>query len=43
MGTVNPKTTINTHTKKKKHPKHNTKDGPQTTREENKRQGNDLQ
>ena len=37
MGTANPKATIDTHTKKKKQPKHNTKDGHQTTREENKR------
>ena len=37
MGTVNQKTTRDTHTKKKKHPKHNTKDGHKTTREENKR------
>ena len=37
MGTANPKTTIDTHTKKKKQPKHNTKDGHQTTRDENKR------
>ena len=37
MGTANPKTTIDTHTQKKKQPKHDTKDGHQTTREENKR------
>ena len=37
MGTANPKTTIDTHTKKKKQPKHNTKGGHQTAREENKR------
>ena len=37
MGTTNPQTEIDTHTKKKKQPKHNTKDGHQTTREENKR------
>ena len=35
MGNANQK--IDTHTKKKKQPKHNTKDGHQTTREENKR------
>ena len=38
MGTVNPKTTIDTHTQKKKQLKHNTKDDHQTTREENKRE-----
>ena len=37
MGTANPKTTIDTHTKMKKQPKHITKDGHQTTREKNKR------
>ena len=37
MGTANPKTTIDTHMKKKKQPKHNTTDVHQTTREENKR------
>ena len=37
MGTANPKTTIDTHTKMKKQPKHITKDGHQTTREDNKR------
>ena len=37
MGNANQKTTIDTHTKKKKQPKHNTKDGHQTTREKNKR------
>ena len=37
MGTENPKTTIDTHTQKKKQPKHKTKDGRQTRREENKR------
>ena len=42
MGTANPKTTIDTHTKKKKQAKHNTKGGHQTTREENKR-GNTAQ
>ena len=34
MGT-NPKATIDTHRKRKKQPKHNSKDGHQTTREEN--------
>ena len=38
MGIANPKTTVDTQTNKKKQPKHNTKDGHQTTREENKRQ-----
>ena len=39
MGTANPKTTIDTHThKKRKQPKHNIKDGHQTTKEENKRE-----
>ena len=37
MGTANLKTTIGTHSKKKKQPRHNTMDGHQTTREENKR------
>ena len=37
MGNANQKSTIDTLTKKKKQPKHNTKDGHQTTREENKR------
>ena len=37
MGTANPQTTIDTHTKKKKQPKHNTRDSHQITREENKR------
>ena len=37
METANSKTTIDTHTQKKKQPKHNTKNGHQTTREENKR------
>ena len=36
MGTANSKSTINTHTKRKKQPKCNTKDGYQTIREENK-------
>ena len=36
MGTANTKTTIDTHTQKKKQPKNDTKDGHQTTREENK-------
>ena len=36
MGTANSKSTINTHTKRKKQPKCNTKDGYQTVREENK-------
>ena len=35
MGIANPQTTIDTHTKRKKQPKHNTKDDHQTTREEN--------
>ena len=39
MGTENPKTTIDTHAEKKKQAKHNTKDGHQATREENKRGG----
>ena len=37
MEIANPKTTKDTHTKKKKQPKHNTKDSHQTQREENKR------
>ena len=37
MGTANPKTTIDTHKKKKKQANLNTKDGHQTTREDNKR------
>ena len=37
IGTANPITTIDTHTKKKKQPKHNTKDGDQNTRQQNKR------
>ena len=37
MGNANQKTTTDIHTKKKKQPKHNTKDGHQTTKEENKR------
>ena len=37
MGTANPKITIDTQTKRKKQARHNTKDGHQTTREENKR------
>ena len=37
MGTANPKPKIDKNTKKKKQPKHNTTDGRQTTREENKR------
>ena len=37
MGTAKPKPTIDTNTKKKKQPKHNTKDGHQNIREENKR------
>ena len=37
MGIANPKTTIDTQTRKKKQPKHNTKDDHQTTREGNKR------
>ena len=37
MGNANQKTTIATHTKKKKQSKHNTKHGHQTTRKENKR------
>ena len=38
MGTANPKTIIDTHTKKIKQPKQNNKDGHQTTREQ-KRKG----
>ena len=34
MGTANQKTTIDTHTKKKKEPKHNIKDSYQITREQ---------
>ena len=37
METANPKTTIDKHTQKKRKPKHNIKDGHQTTGEENKR------
>ena len=37
MGTANQKSTIDTHTKKKKQSKHNIKDGHQITREKNKR------
>ena len=37
MGTTNQKSTIDTHTKKKKQSKHITKDRHQITREENKR------
>ena len=37
MGTANQKSTIDTHTKKKKESKHNTKVNYQITREENKR------
>ena len=37
MGTANSKTTIEKNTKKKKQPEHNTKDGHQTIRKENKR------
>ena len=37
MENTNQKTTIDTHTKKKKQPKHKTKDGHQITSEENKR------
>ena len=35
--TANPKSTIGSHTNKKKQPKHDTKDSQKTTREENKR------
>ena len=35
--TTNQKTAIETHTQKKKQPKHNTKDSHQTVREKNKR------
>ena len=38
MGTANPKNTIDTHTKKKKQPKHNTKYGHQTTREQKRKE-----
>ena len=34
MGIANPKTAIDTHTKKKNQPKHNTKNGHQTAREQ---------
>ena len=37
MGNANQKTIIDTHTHTQKQPKHNTKDGHQTIREENKR------
>ena len=37
MGTTNQKSTIDTHTKKKKQSKHNSKDSYQITREKNKR------
>ena len=37
MGTTNQKSTIDTHTKKKKQSKHNTKDNHQITREESKK------
>ena len=37
MGRANQKTTIDTHTQKQKKLKHNTQDGHQTIREENKR------
>ena len=36
MGNANQTTTIDKHTQKKKQPKHNTKDGHQTTREQKK-------
>ena len=39
MRTANPKTTIDTHIKKKRQPKQNIKNGHQTIREENKRLG----
>ena len=38
MGNANQKTTIGTQTEKRKQPKHNTKDGHQSTREQ-KRKG----
>ena len=34
MGIANPKTAIDTHTKKENQPKHNTKNGHQTAREQ---------
>ena len=37
MATINQKSTTDTHKKKKKQPKHNSKDSHQITREENKR------
>ena len=37
MGTTNQKTKIDTHTKKKKQPKHNTKDSHQIIREQKKK------
>ena len=37
MGTANQKSMIDTHTKKKKQSKHNSKDSYQITREKNKR------
>ena len=37
MVTANQKSTIDMHTNKKKQSKHNTKDSPQTTREEGKK------
>ena len=37
QGDSKPKTATNTYMIKKKQPKHNTKDGHQTTKEENKR------
>ena len=36
-GSCKPKPTIDTHTQKREESKHNNKDSPQTTREENKR------
>ena len=39
MGNTNQKPTIDTNIKRKKQSKHNTKDGNQTTREENKEEG----
>ena len=39
MVTANQKSTIDTHTNKKKQSKHNTKESHQTTREVNKRRG----
>ena len=39
MGNTNQKPIIDTNIKKKKQSKHNTKDGNQTTREENKEEG----